>query len=129
MAGLTVGQDLSERVTQMRGPAPQFGLGKSHPGFTPQGPWLVTPDPDSLELGCSIDGMTVQAGTTADLIISVPRLIAELSAALTLYPGDVIFTGTPAAVGFGRSPQLFLKPNQSLRSWIVGIGELNQTFV
>jgi 2-keto-4-pentenoate hydratase/2-oxohepta-3-ene-1,7-dioic acid hydratase in catechol pathway len=133
VAGLTAGQDLSERVTQMRGPAPQFGLGKSFDGFSPQGPWLVTPDefddPDDLELGCAIDGEEVQKGRTRDLIFSVPKLIAALSEIVTLYPGDVVFTGTPAGVGVGREPQRFLQTGERLDSWIEGIGELHQTFV
>lgn len=133
VAGLTVGQDISERITQLRPPAPQFGLGKSFPGFSPQGPWLVTPaglpNPDDLELGCSIDGAEVQKGRTRDLIFSVPRLISGLSQSVTLYPGDVVFTGTPAGVGVGREPQRFLKPGESLSSWIEGIGTLNQKFV
>jgi 2-keto-4-pentenoate hydratase/2-oxohepta-3-ene-1,7-dioic acid hydratase in catechol pathway len=133
VAGLTVGQDISERTTQLRGPAPQFGLGKSFPGFSPQGPWLVTPeefaDPDDLELGCTIDGAEVQKGRTRDLIFSVPRLISHLSSIVTLHPGDVVFTGTPAGVGLGRSPQRFLQPGETLDSWIEGIGELHQRFV
>ncbi|HEV3360583.1 MAG TPA: fumarylacetoacetate hydrolase family protein [Pseudonocardiaceae bacterium] len=133
VAGLTAGQDLSERVTQMRGPAPQFGLGKSFTGFSPQGPWLVTPDefadPDDLELGCAIEGEEVQKGRTRDLIFGIPRLIAALSENVTLYPGDVIFSGTPAGVGMGREPKRFLQPGERLDSWIEGIGELHQTFV
>jgi 2-keto-4-pentenoate hydratase/2-oxohepta-3-ene-1,7-dioic acid hydratase in catechol pathway len=133
VAGLTAGQDLSERLTQMRGPAPQFGLGKSYPGFSPQGPWLVTPDefgsPDDLELGCAVDGVEVQKGQTGDLIFGIPRLIAALSENVTLYPGDVIFTGTPAGVGMGREPQRYLRAGERLDSWIAGIGELHQTFV
>jgi len=132
VAGLTVGQDISERVTQTRGPAPQFGLGKSFPGFSPQGPWLVTLDEfrdvDDLELGCSLDGEEVQKGRTRELIFSVPRLISALSHNVTLYPGDVLFTGTPAGVGIGRQPQRFIRPGQRLDSWIEGIGELHQTF-
>ncbi|MAU81703.1 MAG: fumarylacetoacetate hydrolase [Gordonia sp.] len=133
VAGLTVGQDISERITQTRGPAPQFGLGKSFPGFSPQGPWLVTPDElpdrDDLELGCAVDGAEMQKGRTRDLIFPVARLIAELSRNVTLYPGDVIFTGTPAGIGAGREPQRFLAPGEHLDSWITGIGELHQTFV
>jgi 2-keto-4-pentenoate hydratase/2-oxohepta-3-ene-1,7-dioic acid hydratase in catechol pathway len=133
VAGLTAGQDLSERVSQLRGPAPQFGLGKSYPGFSPQGPWLVTPDefadPDDLELGCAIDGAQVQKGRTRDLIFPVPKLVAELSRTVTLHPGDVIFTGTPAGVGLGREPQRFLRAGEALDSWIEGIGELHQRFV
>ncbi|WP_328439815.1 fumarylacetoacetate hydrolase family protein [Nocardia puris] len=133
VAGLTVGQDISERISQLRGPAPQFGLAKSFPGFSPQGPWLVTPDefadPDDLELGCAIDGEQVQKGRTRDLIFPVPSLIAALSQTVTLFPGDVIFTGTPAGVGVGREPKRFLRPGERLDSWIEGIGALRQTFV
>ncbi|MGV9861429.1 fumarylacetoacetate hydrolase family protein [Rhodococcus koreensis] len=133
VAGLTAGQDISERITQTRGPAPQFGLGKSFAGFSPQGPWLVTPDefadPDDLELGCTIDGEQVQKGRTRDLIFPVSKLIATLSHTVTLYPGDVIFTGTPAGVGIGRNPQRFLQVGDTLDSWIDGIGELHQRFV
>ncbi|HEY5858486.1 MAG TPA: fumarylacetoacetate hydrolase family protein [Aldersonia sp.] len=133
VAGLTVGQDISERVSQLRGPAPQFALGKSFPGFSPQGPWLVTPDefanPDDLELSCRIDGEQVQKGRTRDLIFPVSELISELSHIATLYPGDVIFTGTPAGVGVGREPQRFLRPGERLDSFVEGIGELHQTFV
>ncbi|MBV8786113.1 MAG: fumarylacetoacetate hydrolase family protein [Mycobacterium sp.] len=133
VAGLTAGQDISERITQNRGPAPQFGLGKSFKGFSPQGPWLVTPDefedPDDIVLGCAIDGEKMQEGRTSDLIFSVPKLVAALSHTVSLYPGDVIFTGTPAGVGIGRTPPRFLEPGQRLHSWIEGIGELNQSFV
>ncbi|GAA3546463.1 fumarylacetoacetate hydrolase family protein [Amycolatopsis ultiminotia] len=133
IAGLTAGQDISERVSQLAGPAPQFGLGKSFAGFSPQGPWLVTPDeladPDNLELGCTIDGEEVQKGRTSDLIFPVGKLVAALSRNVTLYPGDVIFTGTPAGVGAGRDPQRFLRAGERLDSWIEGIGELHQTFV
>ncbi|MFG3133826.1 fumarylacetoacetate hydrolase family protein [Streptomyces tendae] len=133
VAGLAVGQDISERVAQLTGPAPQFSLGKSFPGFAPVGPWLVTPDefddPDDLELRCAINGEEVQKGRTRDLIHSVPALIAGLSAVLPLLPGDVIFTGTPAGVGLGRDPQRFLAPGDELLSTVEGIGELRQTFV
>lgn len=133
VAGLCVGQDLSERVTQLRGPAPQFSLGKSFPNFSPVGPWLVTPDAvpdkDDLELGCSIDGEVVQRGRTDDLVFSVAELVAELSQTITLYPGDLIYTGTPSGVGMGRDPRRFLQPGERLDSWIEGIGELHQTFV
>lgn len=133
VAGLAVGQDISERVSQLAGPAPQFSLGKSFPNFAPVGPWLVTPDAvpdkDDLALGCAIDGETVQEGRTSDLIFPVARLVATLSRTITLYPGDIIFTGTPSGVGVGRKPQRFLNPGEKLVTWIEGIGELNQTFV
>ncbi|MGK5533960.1 fumarylacetoacetate hydrolase family protein [Streptomyces sp. URMC 129] len=132
VAGLTVGQDLSERVGQLAGPAPQFSLGKSHPGFAPTGPWLVTPDefddPDDLELGCAINGEEVQKGRTRDLVFSLPVLISRLSAVLPLLPGDLLFTGTPAGVGLGRTPQRWLAPGDELVSYVGGIGELRQTF-
>jgi 2-keto-4-pentenoate hydratase/2-oxohepta-3-ene-1,7-dioic acid hydratase in catechol pathway len=133
VAGLTVGQDISERVLQMVGSVPQFSLAKSFPGFTPMGPWLVTADeldnPDDLELTCALDGEQVQKGRTSELIFSVPALIAKLSAVLPLLPGDVIFTGTPAGVGMGRSPQRYLQPGQTLTSAIEGIGEMRQVLV
>jgi 2-keto-4-pentenoate hydratase/2-oxohepta-3-ene-1,7-dioic acid hydratase in catechol pathway len=133
VAGLTVGQDISERVLQMVGPVPQFSLAKSFPGFTPMGPWLVTADefdnPDDLELTCAIDGEQMQKGRTSELIFSVPALIAKLSAVLPLLPGDVIFTGTPAGVGMGRSPQRYLQPGETLTSSIEGIGEMRQVLV
>ena len=133
VAGVTVGQDLSERVTQLSGPAPQFGLGKSFPGFSPTGPWLVTTDEltdrDDIGLRCELDGEVLQDGRTSQLIVSVPRLVAELSRVITLYPGDLIFTGTPAGVGVGREPQRFVAAGQTLVSSVDGVGELRQTFV
>ncbi|MEV5477839.1 fumarylacetoacetate hydrolase family protein [Streptomyces sp. NPDC007148] len=133
VAGLTIGQDLSERVMQHRGPAPQFGLAKSFPGFSPIGPVLVTPDefpdPDDLALGCEIDGQIVQHSRTSQMIFSVAELVARLSAVLPLSPGDVIFTGTPSGVGAGRTPPRFLQHGERLRSWIEGIGEMEQEFV
>ncbi|MGX6601289.1 fumarylacetoacetate hydrolase family protein [Micromonosporaceae bacterium Da 78-11] len=133
VAGLTVGQDISERITQAAGPAPQFSLGKSFAGFAPVGPWLVTPDAvpnrDDLALGCSVDGEVRQDGRTLDLIFGVPALVARLSRIITLHPGDLIFTGTPSGVGLGRTPQVFLSAGQRLDSWIEGIGDLHQSFV
>lgn len=132
VAGLTVGQDLSERQLQLRGPYPQFALGKSHPGFSPVGPVLVTPDeladPDNLELGCAVNGEQMQKARTAEMIFTVPQLVCYLSSVVTLYPGDVIFTGTPAGVGAARAPQRFLRPGDELRSWVEGIGEIRQRF-
>ncbi len=133
VAGLTVGQDLSERGLQRRGPAAQFGLGKSHPGFAPSGPALVTPDelesPDDLALGCEVNGEVRQQARSADMIFGVPELVSYLSGVVTLYPGDVIFTGTPPGVGMGRTPPVFLRAGDHLHSWIEGIGQLDQTFV
>ena len=133
VAGLAVGQDISERITQAAGPSPQFSLGKSFPGFGPIGPCLVTPaefdDPDDLELGCHLNGEQMQKGRTSELVFSVPQLIARLSAVLPLAPGDVVFTGTPAGVGLGRSPQRWLVPGDELVSYVQGIGELRQRFI
>ena len=132
VAGLTVGQDLSERIIQLAGPAPQFSLGKSYPGFAPIGPWLVTPDefenPDDLELQCSVNGEQMQKSRTSELIFPVADLIARLSAVMPLLPGDVVFTGTPAGVGLGRSPQKWLAAGDELVTSIEGIGELRQRF-
>ncbi|ROO85614.1 2-keto-4-pentenoate hydratase/2-oxohepta-3-ene-1,7-dioic acid hydratase in catechol pathway [Actinocorallia herbida] len=132
VAGLTVGQDLSERILQFVGQAPQFGFAKSYPGFAPIGPWLTTlddvPDKDDLALGCSIDGETVQDGRTSKLIFSIPKTIAELTEVITLHPGDVIFTGTPDGVGLGMTPQRFLQPGETLRTWVEGLGEMTHTF-
>jgi 2-keto-4-pentenoate hydratase/2-oxohepta-3-ene-1,7-dioic acid hydratase in catechol pathway len=131
IAGVTVGQDLSERVLQMVGPVPQFSLAKSYPGFGPMGPVLVTPDelddPDSLELGCLVNGEKVQSGSTRDLVFPVPQLIERLSAVTPLLPGDVIFTGTPAGVGMGRKPPRFLRPGDELVSYVTGVGEMRHT--
>jgi 2-keto-4-pentenoate hydratase/2-oxohepta-3-ene-1,7-dioic acid hydratase in catechol pathway len=132
VAGLAVGQDISERLLQLSGPAAQFSLGKSYPGFTPIGPWLVTPDefdnPDDLELRCTVNGEEMQKGRTRALIFSVPSLVSRLSAVLPLLPGDVIFTGTPPGTGLGRSPQRWLADGDELVSGIEGIGELRQRF-
>ncbi len=129
VAGLTVGQDVSDREVQFAGGTPpQFGLGKSLPGFGPIGPWLVTPDelgdPDDLEIECRRNGERVQHSRTRHLIFTVPALIAHLSAHLPLLPGDLIFTGTPAGVGFGRSPAVYLRPGDELVSTIEGLGSL-----
>jgi 2-keto-4-pentenoate hydratase/2-oxohepta-3-ene-1,7-dioic acid hydratase in catechol pathway len=133
VAGVTLGQDLSERVVQMTPPVPQFSLGKSFPGFSPIGPVLVTPDeldnPDDIEIGCSVDGEQMQRSSTADMIFPVPQLVEHLSRIVTLLPGDIIFTGTPSGVGAVRSPARFLKPDEVLESFAAGVGTMRQTFV
>jgi 2,4-diketo-3-deoxy-L-fuconate hydrolase len=127
VAGVTVGQDLSERVVQMSAGG-QFSLGKSFPGDGPTGPWLVTPDeltdPDDLELGCRVDENEVQKSRTSQMIFGVPELIARLSAVLPLLAGDLIFTGTPAGVGAARQPPQFLRPGQVVSSYIEGVGTM-----
>jgi len=131
VAGLAVAQDYSARDVQMtpKG-SPQFSMGKSFPGFLPLGPWLVTPDelsdPDALALWCDIDGQRVQESNTNDLIFPVPELIEYLSSITTLLPGDVILTGTPAGVGMGRSPRVFLEAGQLVESGIEGLGVMRQ---
>ena len=133
VAGLTVGQDISERTVQLAGPVPQFSLGKSYPGFGPIGPAVVTPDefadPDDLELSCSVDGQVVQKGRTGQMIFSVPELIARLSAVCPLLPGDLVFTGTPPGVGMARKPQQWLQPGTTLVSEVKGIGTMHNPIV
>lgn len=130
VAGLTVGQDISDRALQFAAGS-QFSLGKSRRGYGPIGPWVVTPDefadPDDLNLGCSVDEEVVQDGRTSDMVFPVSALIAELSAIVPLWPGDVIFTGTPSGVGFTRQPARSLQPGNMLESWIEGIGAIRNT--
>jgi len=137
VAGLTAGQDVSEREVQNRGTAPQFNVAKSYPGFSPIGPVVVTPDEfpnrDSIRVRTLLwDGkalVTKQDGRTNDLIFSVPELISRLSQTLTLYPGDIIFTGTPSGVGNGKKPPQFLNKGETLVTDIEGIGELRNRLV
>ena len=131
VAGVTVGQDISEREVQNRKPAPQFSLGKSFPGFSPIGPLLVTPDelgdPDRLDIRCRLNGEVVQDSATSDLIFSVSELIGYISHIVPMSPGDLIFTGTPAGVGQSRKPARFLCPGDVLESTIDGIGTMVNT--
>ncbi|MBQ0825120.1 fumarylacetoacetate hydrolase family protein [Streptomyces tagetis] len=131
VAGLTIGQDVSQRALQVAGPSPQFSLAKSFPTFGPLGPWMVTPDElgdrDDLGLGCSVNGETVQDGRTAELVFPIPELVSRLSHIVPLLPGDLIFTGTPSGVGAARRPQRFLAPGDVVESWVEGIGRLRNT--
>jgi 2-keto-4-pentenoate hydratase/2-oxohepta-3-ene-1,7-dioic acid hydratase in catechol pathway len=133
VAGVCVGQDLSERRMQLTPPSPQFSLGKSHAGFGPTGPWLVTPDeldnPDDLTLGCTLNGEEMQRGRTRDMVFPVPDLIARLSAVVTMLPGDLLFTGTPAGVGLGRNPPEYLSAGDVLVSYIDAVGQITTRFV
>lgn len=128
VAGLTVGQDLSDRRIQARRPLPHFALAKSGPTYGPVGPVLVTPDelddPEDLAIRCEIDGEVVQSSRTSQLIFSIPRLVAEISAAVRLEPGDLVFTGTPAGVGASRNPRRYLEPGATIVSVIEGIGSM-----
>ena len=132
VAGLTLGQDISERVVQFRGPTPQFCLAKSFPGFSPIGPALVTPDEfadvDDIEVGCLLNGQQMQKGRTSDMIFSIPQLIASVSAIVPLLPGDLIFTGTPAGIGWAREPKIALREGDRLVTYADGIGEMTTTF-
>jgi 2,4-didehydro-3-deoxy-L-rhamnonate hydrolase len=133
VAGFTVGQDLSDRVLQRTGPAPQWGLGKSRYGYGPTGPWLVTLDEfdDALDLAIhsSLAGETLQTSRTSMQIFDVPTVIEYISAVCPLLPGDLIFTGTPEGVGYARKPPRFLHPGDVLTSTIEGIGDLVTHFV
>ena len=133
IAGLTRGQDLSERLTQWSGGAPQqFSLGKSFRGFTPMGPALLTPDEfadrDNVELGCSVNGVEMQRARSSDMIFSVADLVAYLSSVVPLLPGDVIFTGTPSGIGVTRDPQILLRPGDELVTFATSIGEMRHGF-
>lgn len=134
VAGVTAGQDLSDREIQWR-PAktPQFGLGKSLPGFAPLGPVLVTPDeyddPDDIELACHLNGEEMQRSRSSNMLLSVGELIAYLSEIAPLLPGDVIFTGTPSGIGMSRTPPRYLVAGDSLESYVEGVGTMSHTFV
>ncbi|MHB8467831.1 MAG: fumarylacetoacetate hydrolase family protein [Acidimicrobiales bacterium] len=127
VAGLTIGQDLSERRVQFAAGA-QFSLGKSYPGFGPTGPCVVTADevadPDDLAIGCAVNGEAVQDSRTSELVFGVARLVADISAIVPMLPGDLIFTGTPAGVGFTRQPPRALAPGDVITSTIEGLGTL-----
>ncbi|MFF4237647.1 fumarylacetoacetate hydrolase family protein [Actinomadura geliboluensis] len=133
VAGIMLGQDLSERTSQLAGAKPQFSLAKSYPNFGPTGPWLVTPDefadPSDLAIWCSLSGETVQEARTSSMIYDVPELLVRLSRVCRLFPGDLVFTGTPAGVGNARSPKRFIRPGEVLVSQLEGVGGLTQRFV
>ena len=134
IAGLTAGQDLSERAVQLSGPPPQqYNIGKSFEGFAPIGPALVTPDefadPDDIELGCRLGGEQMQHGRTRDFVFTIPQLVAYLSRILPLLPGDLIFTGTPSGIGWVRQPRRTIAAGEELITHITGIGEMRHRFV
>jgi 2-keto-4-pentenoate hydratase/2-oxohepta-3-ene-1,7-dioic acid hydratase in catechol pathway len=132
VAGITCGQDLSERVLQLAGSPPQFSLAKSHPGFGPIGPVVVTPDEladrDDVGFESSLDNEVLQLGRTSEMIFPIDDLVARLSAVCPLLPGDLIFTGTPAGVGNRRTPPRFLQAGETLVSALEGVGEIRQHF-
>ncbi|OCW56013.1 fumarylacetoacetate hydrolase family protein [Hoeflea olei] len=132
VAGYCVVNDVSERGFQSERGG-QWTKGKSHDSFGPIGPWLVTRDEiadvQDLDLWLEVDGRRMQSGTTANMIFSVAHLVSYLSRFMTLEPGDIIATGTPAGVGMGRSPQLFLKPGNALSLGIDGLGRQSTSVV
>jgi 2,4-didehydro-3-deoxy-L-rhamnonate hydrolase len=132
VAGYCIVNDLSEREYQLeRGGT--WDKGKGCDSFGPIGPWLVTADeiadPHALNLWLEVDGRRYQNGTTANMIFRVPFLISYLSRVMSLQSGDVISTGTPAGVGLGRKPPVFLRAGQVIRLGITGLGEQQQRVV
>jgi 2-keto-4-pentenoate hydratase/2-oxohepta-3-ene-1,7-dioic acid hydratase in catechol pathway len=132
IAGYTVCNDVSARDLQgERGD--QWIRGKSLDTFCPLGPVLVTrdeiDDPHNLTLRCLVNGQVMQDSNTRELLFKIPHLIAYLSRAFTLYPGDVIITGTPPGVGMGKKPPIFLKHGDVVTCEIEGIGELTNPCV
>jgi 2,4-didehydro-3-deoxy-L-rhamnonate hydrolase len=131
VAGLTCGQDISERTTQFASKPPHFDLGKSYDTFGPLGPAVVSldqfADPADLAIRCEVNGERRQDARTSDLIFTIPQLIAYLSSICTLEPGDLIFTGTPSGVGVTSGT--FLKPGDVVTTTIEGIGTMTNRCV
>jgi 2-keto-4-pentenoate hydratase/2-oxohepta-3-ene-1,7-dioic acid hydratase in catechol pathway len=123
--GYTIVNDVTARDVQMR--HKQWDLGKSFDTFCPMGPWLVSADEldgTDTRLRCWVNGELRQEARTSQLIFDIPTLIETCSRGITLYPGDIIATGTPAGVGMGREPPVFLKSGDTVRIEIDGIGSL-----
>ncbi|HEY1066517.1 MAG TPA: fumarylacetoacetate hydrolase family protein [Pirellulales bacterium] len=133
VAGYACGHDVSGRDWQTEKPGGQWLLGKSFDTFAPLGPYLVTadeiPEPGNLRVQFRLNGQTLQDSTTAQLIFSVPKLIAYLSQVVALSPGDVIYTGTPPGVGAARKPPVFMKPGDVAEVEIEGLGVLSNPVV
>lgn len=131
IGGYCCGNDVSVRDWQFR--SPQFVIGKSFDTHGPIGPWMVTadeiPDPHALDIKCIVNGEVRQNSNTEHLIFKIQDLIAELSAALTLEAGDVIFTGTPSGVGVAMKPPSFLKDGDTVEIEIEKIGKLTNHMV
>ncbi len=126
IAGFLTANDISERAWQGER-AGQFTKGKSHDTFCPIGPWLVTPDEIAdvmnLPLWAEVNGTTMQNGTTADMVFDVTTAVAYISEFMTLEPGDLILTGTPAGVGKGQTPgPVYLSAGDRLRCGVEGLG-------
>jgi 2-keto-4-pentenoate hydratase/2-oxohepta-3-ene-1,7-dioic acid hydratase in catechol pathway len=131
VAGLTCGQDVSERTTQFASKPPHFDMAKSFDTYGPIGPCVVSldqlPDPSDLAITCDVNGERKQDARTSDLIFSVPALVEYLSSICTLFPGDLIFTGTPSGVGVMTGT--FLKPGDVVTTTIEGLGSMNNPCV
>ncbi|MDO0946761.1 fumarylacetoacetate hydrolase family protein [Chromohalobacter israelensis] len=126
VAGYCVINDVSEREFQLERSG-SWDKGKGCDTFGPLGPWLVTrdeiADPQSLDMWLEVDGKRYQDGNSRTMVYQIPYLVAYLSRFMSLQPGDVISTGTPPGVGAGQQPQVFLKPGQTMRLGIEGLGE------
>lgn len=133
LAGVTAGQDISDRAEQFRPPVKQFTIAKTYDTFGPIGPYLVTADeltnPDGLELECRVSGEVMQHSNTSDLIFDVPALVVWLSRYITFQPGDLVWTGTPGGVGEARTPQRFLRAGDVVETEIEGIGTMRNPVV
>jgi 2,4-diketo-3-deoxy-L-fuconate hydrolase len=132
VAGYCTSNDVSERSFQKdRGGL--WDKGKGCDTFGPLGPWLVTrdeiPDPQNLKLWLEVDGQRMQDGNTATMIFPVMFLVSYLSQFFTLHPGDVITTGTPSGVGMSRNPPVYLRPGNTVRLEVEGLGVQQQTIV
>jgi 2-keto-4-pentenoate hydratase/2-oxohepta-3-ene-1,7-dioic acid hydratase in catechol pathway len=129
VAGYTVLNDLSAREFQFDISPAQTTFAKSMDGFCPMGPWLVTrdevPDPQNLEVFCWLNGVQMQHGHTKDMLFAVKDLVAYVSRFMTLEPGDIITTGTPAGIGAFRTPPLYLQPGDRLAFEVTGVGKLS----
>ena len=130
IAGFTVGHDVSERAFQ-RERGGQFTKGKSGDTFAPVGPYLVTrdmiKDVQNLSIWSEVNGEKRQQGNTTDMVFGVREIVSHLSQFMTLNPGDIIFTGTPAGVGDGMNPPTYLKPDDVVRVGVEGLGAQRQT--
>ena len=127
VAGYTLLNDLSARDLQFA--TPQWMPGKVFDGSAPCGPWLVTPDeagsPDAIEFSLTLNGDTMQAASTDDLVFGMAELVSRLSALMTLEPGDIVATGTPAGVGSVRRPRVWLKPGDEISIASPTLGRLD----
>lgn len=129
--GYCVGNDVTERMWQHAGP--QWSLGKSFDSHAPIGPWITTADevgdPHALDLNCTVNGDVRQNSNTSHLVFNLWQQIEHLSAAMTLEPGDLIFTGTPGGVGAAMDPRQFLKAGDIVRCEVQGLGAIEATMV